>query len=148
MKNKVFFIVVLLILSIKSFGQIKNGFWQFYTSAVSDTYDEGYKFNGNTFEFCISGYDGLNPTRGFGGFYRIKTDTIFFKVTYIEKYVGGVLSRDEFATCNNFWIIDGGKLMTIKLDKPIEAQVEIKFFKNHIEIDGDKFYLIKRQNDE
>jgi len=147
MKIRVLIIVILMTLPFAMFGQIRNGFWQSDSPNVSDTYDEGYKFRGNTFEYCVSGYDGLNPIVGFGGTYIVKNKQIFFTITFMRKLIGGQLSRDEFETSNNFWSLNGGKLTTIALDKPIKEEASIEIFKEYIEIDGDKFYLIKEQKD-
>jgi len=129
------------------FSQMFLGRWQTQTSEISSAYLGNYLFTSSTFEYTISGYDGLNPIQALGGTYFVKSDTIFFTVRYIKKQVGGQLERSEIYTQNDSWAFEGGKIETVTLTPPVHAVATIKRKDNVLWIDERKFCKLNTENE-
>lgn len=142
MKTKLLNLFMLLMLAQMGTAQIPNGFWQEKTQNVSDAYLGGYRFTNSEFEYSINGYDGLNPISAFGGKYVVQNGKIIFTVTYMKKIIGGQLCRSETSTLNDSWAIEGGKVMSLKLDKAVKAVAKINIFTDYIQIDNQKYFRI------
>jgi heat shock protein HslJ len=154
MKSKLS-IIFSLFISICSFCQTSveeksqlQGTWQEVNSEVSSNYHDTYTFfQNNKFEFTPTGYNGLNRIIKISGTYKIEENQIKFNVQKITELVGGKIERSRITTLSNSWAIDGGKLVTKKVNE-IEQIATFNFCKtkdanpNCFEIDNNRYFKV------
>lgn len=148
-------IIFFFFISINSFCQILEqennaikGTWQLGTNEVSSASYDTYTFiQNNKFEFTPSGYNGLNRIIKITGTYKIEDNLILFKVLIIMELVGGKIERSMTTTLSDSWAIDGGKLITKKVNVA-EQKATFNFCKpeddnqNCIEIDNRRYFKV------
>ena len=110
------------------------GIWQAGTNEISSAYLDTYTFNeNNKFEFKPNEYNGLNRIIKISGTYRIQNSEIIFHTETITELTGGEIERSTTTTLSDSWSIDGGKLITKKINKT-KQKASFKFCKS----EGDK----------
>ncbi|MBC7523035.1 MAG: hypothetical protein H7239_01140 [Flavobacterium sp.] len=142
-------------ISISSFCQTsveeKNaikGTWQVGTNEVSSAYHDTYAFiENNKFEFTPTGYNGLNRIIKISGTYKIEDNQIIFNVQTITELIGGKIERSMITTLSDSWAIDGGKLVTKKVNGT-KQKATFNFCKsedgkqNCFEIDNRRYFKV------
>jgi hypothetical protein len=148
MKSALVFIY-LLIFSRLICSQSLIGIWQLNSPEISSGFVETYRFfPKNSFEYHVSGYDGLSRIRVIGGSYNIKQDSIIFITTYTIEKIGGHLERSELNTLNNSWSIEGTETKRNTVTKPeqyvaiFKKSLKEKDSQEFIIIDSDKYFKV------
>jgi hypothetical protein len=154
MKSKLS-IIFFFFISISSFCQTsvkeKNaikGTWQVGTNEVSSTNHDTYTFiENNKFEFKPTGYNGLNRIVKISGTYKIEDNEIIFNIQTVTELIGGKIERSMITTLSDSWAIDGGKLVSKKVNGT-EQKATFNFCEseddnqNCIEIDNRRYFKV------
>lgn len=104
------------------YGQINKseliGIWQFGSKELSSGWLENYQFfSDGRFCFNTSQYDGVNRVVSIMGRFKLNKDTLILKITKSKELRGGVFVRSE-TLGGSGWVIEGGKIITIKYKNP------------------------------
>jgi hypothetical protein len=139
------------ILSIALFLLIVNyansqsiiGLWQEGSPEITDSYLNAYEFKADgTFKFNTNGYFGLSRVVSLCGKYKVVGKEIELTVEYTLERIGGNIERSTFAgTATHLWVIEGGQLKKIILNKPVKSVIHFEFAKPK-KADGAKTQMV------
>ncbi len=129
---KILLITLFLITVNYANSQSIIGLWQEGSPEITDSYFNTYEFKvDGTFKFNTNGYYGLSRVVSLCGKYKVVRNEVEVTVEYTLEKVGGNIERSSFAgTATNLWVIEGGQIKKIMLDKPIKSTIHFEFTKS------------------
>ena len=135
-------LILLLSLSACSSSQVLvnkelTGVWQNETKEIASGWLDTYQFfDDSHFIFNLNQYDEARRVLSLKGHYRIKGDTLFFKVDSTVELVGGYFERSTFTSIHGSWSLSGNVTKKeIKLPDTEEQYAIIKRCNEEKQID-------------
>jgi len=148
--------------SIQGFAQQKGdstirqseiiGIWQLNSSVVSSALKSNFQFyKTGKFVYNIDEYNDLNPIRSISGKFKMEGSTLYLKIEEIRKLAEYKVVESSPAFQFGPFVLDGGKIITVKQSDSTYSEHEIKIVKNQktkcVTIDFDKYFKLSSDPD-
>ncbi len=125
------------------------GVWQINSSLVTSTLQANFQFfKTGKFVFNINGYDDLNPIYNISGSYKIERGILYLKIQQFRELVGFKIAESSPAFQFGSFVLEGGKIVTVKQTDTTFVEHEINVVNNPkasakcITIDNTKYYKL------